>query len=32
MNRIVWTEPAVCDLDNIHAYITRDAEVYMRML
>lgn len=28
MIRIVWTEPAVTDLDSIHAYIARDAEVY----
>jgi len=28
MTRIVWTEPAVSDLDSIHAYISRDAEVY----
>ena len=26
--RLVWTEPAVADLDSIHAYIFRDAEVY----
>ena len=28
MNRIVWTEPAVSDLDSIHAYISRDTTVY----
>jgi len=28
MTRIVWTEPAVSDLDSIHAYISRDTEVY----
>ena len=28
MMRIVWTEPAVSDLDSIHAYIARDSEVY----
>ena len=28
MTRIVWTEPAVSDLNSIHAYIARDAEVY----
>jgi plasmid stabilization system protein ParE len=28
MTCIVWTEPAVCDLDSIHAYIARDTEVY----
>ena len=28
MTRIVWTEPAVSDLNTIHAYIARDAEVY----
>lgn len=28
MTRIVWTEPSVSDLDNIHSYIARDAEVY----
>ncbi len=27
-NRIVWTEPAVSDLDSIHAYISRDSSVY----
>ena len=25
---IVWTEPAVSDLDSIHAYISRDSTVY----
>ena len=28
MTRIVWTEPAVSDLNGIHAYIARDTEVY----
>ena len=28
MTHIAWTEPAVSDLDSIHAYIARDAEVY----
>lgn len=28
MTRLIWTEPAVADLDSIHAYISRDAEVY----
>ena len=28
MTRIVWTEPAVSDLDSIHAYIARDAGAY----
>lgn len=28
MTRIVWTEPAISDLNSIHAYIARDAEVY----
>lgn len=28
MTQIVWTEPAVSDLDSIHAYISRDTEVY----
>ena len=28
MTRIVWTEPAVADLDSIHAYIAHDAEIY----
>ncbi len=26
--RIVWTAPAVADLDNIHEYISRDSTVY----
>lgn len=26
--RIVWTDPAVADLDNIHEYISRDSTVY----
>jgi len=28
MNRVVWTDPAVSDLDSIHEYISRDSEVY----
>ena len=28
MTRIVWTEPAVSDLDSIHAYISRDSAIY----
>lgn len=28
MTRIAWTEPAVSDLNSIHSYIARDAEVY----
>jgi len=28
MTRIVWTEPSVSDLESIHSYIARDAEVY----
>ncbi|MCP4375185.1 MAG: type II toxin-antitoxin system RelE/ParE family toxin, partial [bacterium] len=28
MMKIVWTEPAVADLDTIHAYIAHDSEVY----
>ena len=28
MTRIVWTDPAVSDLDSIHAYIARDAQIY----
>lgn len=28
MTRIVWTDPALSDLDSIHSYIARDAEVY----
>ena len=28
MTKIVWTEPAVADLDSIHAYIAHDAEIY----
>ena len=28
MTRIVWTEPAVSDLDSIHSHIARDAVVY----
>ena len=28
MTRIVWTEPAIADLDSIHSYIAHDAEIY----
>ncbi len=28
MIRIVWTQPAVEDLESIHAYIARDSESY----
>ncbi len=28
MNRILWTAPAVSDLDSIREYIARDSEVY----
>ena len=28
MTRIVWTEPAVSDLDSIHTYISRDSSIY----
>jgi len=28
VNRIVWTDPAVSDLDSLHAYISRDSQVY----
>ena len=28
MNKLVWSEPAVSDLDAIHAYISHDAAVY----
>jgi addiction module RelE/StbE family toxin len=28
MTRIVWTDPAVSDLNSIHEYISRDSEVY----
>lgn len=28
MTRLEWTEPAVFDLDNIHAYIARDSAEY----
>jgi len=26
--QLAWTDPAISDLDSIHAYISRDAEVY----
>ena len=26
--KVVWTEPAVADLDSIHAYIAHDSEIY----
>lgn len=28
MKRLVWTEPALADLESIHGYIARDSEVY----
>jgi len=28
MNHVVWTDPAVTDLNGIHDYISRDSEVY----
>lgn len=28
MTKIVWTDPAIRDLANIHSYITRDSNVY----
>ena len=28
MSHVVWTDPAVSDLDNIHEYISRDSELY----
>ena len=28
MTKIVWTDPAIGDLDAIHEYISRDAEIY----
>ena len=28
MTRVVWTEPAVSDLDSIHSYISRDSIIY----
>jgi len=28
MTHIVWTEPAIADLDGIHDYISRDSEIY----
>lgn len=28
MTMVVWTDPAVGDLDSIHEYIARDTEVY----
>ena len=30
MTRIVWTEPSVSDLDNIHSYISRNTPRYTR--
>ena len=26
--KILWTEPAIKDLRNLHAYIARDSEIY----
>ena len=28
MTKIVWTDPAIRDLTNIHSYISRDSSVY----
>jgi plasmid stabilization system protein ParE len=28
MNRVLWTAPAVSDLESIREYIARDSEVY----
>ena len=28
MTAVVWTEPAVADLNSIHSYIAHDAEIY----
>ena len=28
MTKIVWTEPAVADLEAIHTYIARDSVIY----
>lgn len=28
MTKIVWTDPAIQDLANIHSYISRDSTVY----
>jgi len=28
MSHVVWTDPAVSNLDNIHEYISRDSELY----
>lgn len=28
MTKIVWTEPAVADLEAIHSYIARDSDIY----
>lgn len=28
MTKIVWTDPAIRDLTNIHSYIARDSNVY----
>jgi len=32
MSRIVWTEPALSDMEGIHAYIARDSEFYANAL
>jgi addiction module RelE/StbE family toxin len=32
MNRVVWAQPAVEDLDNIYTYIARDSDVYANAL
>lgn len=30
--KIVWTEPAIHDLDNIHSYISKDSARYASIL
>ena len=32
MKKIVWTDVAIDDLQNIHAYIARDSETYAQAL
>lgn len=32
MTRVVWTEPAVADLESIHAYIAADSQTYAHAL
>ncbi len=31
MKRIVWTETAVSDLDNIYSYVAKDSKTYARV-